>query len=225
MATKGPGHVYVLLEPMHPSFVKVGLTRKTTTARVKGLHGTSRAVPLIELWDEYVTDPELVEKAMHWRFAEERWTTRREFFSISPRVAISALMEEAAPYRLDRVVVGGYAPVLLRLHKAFPGIIDPLINDVAIVVDQGGVALRTTTRSGVGEETTVKAYLDFIYDGDEPIFTPDLSAEANAVRLLELDELTLVMCTSLVESSEAARIDRELNPYWTSMWQDLSDAD
>ncbi|SFU10137.1 hypothetical protein SAMN05660657_05690 [Geodermatophilus amargosae] len=58
--------------------------------------------------------------------------------------------------------------------------------------------------------------LNFMYDSDKPLFSSELSAAENADRLLDLDELTLVMCTNLINEEAAERIDRAQNLYWQS---------
>lgn len=225
MATKsqseGPGHVYVMLEPMHPTLVKLGLTRKGTAARVKSLDGTGRVVPLLAIWDEYVSDPERVEALLHQRFADQRPNSRREFFAIPPQVAIEALMEEAAPFRLEQARIKGFVDVIARLRERFPGIIDDWITSAAVLLDDIGVALRVTKRSGLDEETTTKSYLDFVYLDDEPVFNLELTAEDNAKRLLDLDEYSLVMCTNVVSEDEAERIAGEQSLYRTALWDSL----
>jgi hypothetical protein len=215
-----PGYVYVLLEPMNPSMVKIGLTRGPTSARVRALNGTGRAVPQVALWDEYVSDPEYVEGALHDLFTDSRVNRGREFFYVSPKAAIAALMDTAAPYRLEPFRHEGRIEVLPRLRATFGDIIRDEITSVEVLVTHQGVVLATTSRTASRDTKVVRSNLDFIYGGDDPIFSSDIPAEENAQRLLNLDELTLVMTTNLVSDADSHRIDREQNSDRTNPWLD-----
>ena len=220
-----PGHVYVLLEPLNPNMVKIGLTRSTTSRRVKTLHGTGRALALIALWDEYVSDPEHVESTLHERFAESRVNSRREFFYVAPKAAVAALMEVAAPYGLEPFHADGRVEVLGDLKKRFGDIFRDDLSSVELVVTHDGVFLVTSSRTAARDTVIVRSNLDFIYADDEPMFSEQLTAEDNARRLLELDEYSLIMTTDQVAEEHAHRIDREQNPYRTAAWFDQEDAD
>ena len=206
-----PGHVYVLLEPMSPGMVKIGLTRRSTERRVSKLYGTGRAVPLVALWDEYVSDPDYVESALHNHFAESRVNSRREFFYVTPKVAIAALIKEAGPYRVEPFRAQGRVEILPELQETYGAIFRKDLTSVEVLVTQESVLLVTT--SGTPADVAVlRSNLDFIYDDDEPLFTPELSANENAQRFLDLGEFTLVMTTDLVSAADANRIYREQNP-------------
>lgn len=220
-----PGHVYVLLEPLNPNMVKIGFTRSATSRRVKALHGTGRAVPLIVLWDEYVSDPGHVESTLHERFADSRVNRGREFFYVTPKAAVAALMEVAAPYRLEPFHVDGRVEILADLRERFGDIFRDDLISVELIVTHEGVFLVTSSRTAARDTVIVRSNLDFIYAGDEPVFSQQLTAEGNMQRLLELKELTLIMTTDLVAEEHAHRIDREQNPYWTATWFDHDGAD
>jgi len=217
------GYVYVLLEPLSPSMVKIGRTRRSTARRVGELHGTGRAMPLVALWDEYVSEAALVEQALHERFADSRVSRRREFFYVAPKVAIAALIETAMPYRLEPFRAEGRVAVLGALRRTFGHIIRDDLQSVELLVTRESVLLVTTHGSAARDTTVVRSNLDFIYDDEDPLFNPSMSAEENAAKLLALDELTLIMTTNLVSEEEAVRIGREQNPYWTELWRSLDD--
>ncbi|SFU10131.1 T5orf172 domain-containing protein [Geodermatophilus amargosae] len=143
MPTVGPGRVYVLLEPLKPKFVKIGFTRGETGERVRELHGTGRAVPLIAIWDEYVSDPERVEGALHSRFSEQRVSDKREFFAITPQTAVAALMHEAAPYRISPPWLEGHVNLFHRLYAKHGAILRSDIRRVEMIVTQEGVFILT----------------------------------------------------------------------------------
>jgi hypothetical protein len=218
----GPGRVYVLVHPMHPTMVKIGKTRRTTELRARELDTTGSALPLIVAWDEYVADPDKLEGELHTQFREARVTGRREFFWLPPKIAIAALIEAAEPRRLLPVRAEGRVELLQRLRQQFGDILRPELTDVALLVTDDGVVLAVSERAGARDVTETRTYLDFIYiDSDTPMFSAENDAEDNALQLLAMDELSLVMCTNLVTQEAAERIDAEQSSYRIGMWLDL----
>ena len=74
------GFVYVLFNPTITGMVKIGLSTDSSEARARALHTTGVADRFHVVYDELVSDCELVEYKMHTRFAELRHNSRREFF-------------------------------------------------------------------------------------------------------------------------------------------------
>ncbi|MDZ7969847.1 MAG: GIY-YIG nuclease family protein [Nostoc sp. DedSLP03] len=87
------GFVYVLLNPSFPDQIKIGLTEQTSELRAKQLRTTGVPTPFIVIYDELVSECELVERKLHQRFAAYRVSSDREFFRIPVREAVRALQE------------------------------------------------------------------------------------------------------------------------------------
>jgi hypothetical protein len=85
------GFVYVLSNPAMPGMVKVGRTRKLTESRAKELQTTGVPVACSVEFRALTSMPEAVEAATHEILAEFRVSSRREFFHVTPRVAIDAV--------------------------------------------------------------------------------------------------------------------------------------
>ncbi|WP_414552269.1 GIY-YIG nuclease family protein [Anabaena sp. CCY 0017] len=81
------GFVYVLLNPSFPDQVKIGRTEKDSEIRARKLWTTGVPTPFLVIYDELVSDCEVVESHLHERFAAYRVNSCREFFRIPVREA------------------------------------------------------------------------------------------------------------------------------------------
>src|SRR5260370_29156097 len=92
----GPGEVYVLHNcGLQEGLVKIGLTDRTARIRAAELRTTGVPRKFLVLYSQRVSNAREVEKRLHERFAEYRYSDDREFFFISPNRAIKALIREA----------------------------------------------------------------------------------------------------------------------------------
>jgi hypothetical protein len=90
------GYVYLLVNPAMPGMVKIGRTRRPPATRVAELSGaTGVPVPFVLLYDVRVPDAVAGEQYIH-RSLEERGARvagNREFFDVSPSVAVELLLQ------------------------------------------------------------------------------------------------------------------------------------
>lgn len=217
----------MLLNPAMPGLVKIGRTKRTADRRARELRTTGVPSPFVVLFDVFVDDVVRVEKAMHDRFESVRHDTKREFFRLAPREAICGLLEESAGFMKGSPFRGTRVDVTEALRAKRGPILRHDLSSVCMVQTADSVRLSVEVATGIGERTTIETDLGFIVDGayDEPLFSLADSLETNADRFVELDELSLVMCTQLVDDDQAHRIDREQNPYWTDLWNSVPDAE
>ncbi|QYG91763.1 GIY-YIG nuclease family protein [Iamia sp. SCSIO 61187] len=221
------GSVYVLYNPSMPGLLKIGRTKRTAERRARELRTTGVPSQFIVLFDVLVDDVDRVESAMHQRFAAARHDPKREFFRLAPREAISALLEESSAFLKGSPFQGSRLDITAALQASHGPILRDDLSTVCMVQTADSVKLAAEMLTGIGQRTTIETELGFIVDGsaDEPLFSLEDSLEVNAQRFVDLDELTLLMCTPLVHGDHAERIDHEQNPYWTALWDSLPDVD
>lgn len=86
------GFIYILSNELMPGIVKIGFTERTVAERVSELSShTGVAVPYREEESFPVTDPIMIEKAIHERLWKYRVNQNREFFRLSPNEAAIAV--------------------------------------------------------------------------------------------------------------------------------------
>ncbi len=205
------GLVYVMFNPSMPGLVKVGLTQGTAEDRARQLRTTGVAMPFIVLFEEYVSDVDLVERRVHEILDEHRVDSQREFFRCSPKVVIKCLIDTAQGFRMRPVDEGGSVDILDRLKERHGNIFRDDLTSAQILVTSDGVSLSEVFFEAESERrSTIEFSLGFISNGQEPIFQVGDSAAQNADRFIELDPLSLIMCTDLVRESDALRISREV---------------
>jgi hypothetical protein len=194
-----------------PGLVKVGFTQGTSEKRAKALRTTGVPTPFIVLYEEYVSDIDLVERLAHEILVQHRVDPRREFFRSSPKLVINSLIKAADGFRIGPTDVGGNVEILDRLKEKYGDIFRDDLISAQILVTSDGVLLREDFFDDLRERrSTVEFSLGFISNGEEPIFQVGDSAVDNADRFIELDPLSLIMCTDLVRESDALRISREV---------------
>jgi hypothetical protein len=100
------GYVYILVNPAFTGFVKIGKTIKDPEIRAKELScGTGIPAPFSVVWDILVDNCDEVERLIHRELSSYRARNDREFFSLSPKQAISAVRKLAGPYACEDEVV------------------------------------------------------------------------------------------------------------------------
>ncbi|MDF7673684.1 GIY-YIG nuclease family protein [Acetobacteraceae bacterium ESL0709] len=78
------GIIYVLINPVMPGLVKIGITASDLPSRMKALHTTGVPVPFECVCAKQVRDCAKVESALHMAFGDHRVNEKREFFRIDP---------------------------------------------------------------------------------------------------------------------------------------------
>lgn len=106
------GYVYVLFNPAIKGQVKIGKTTNAPETRAAELSTTGLPQEFVVAYAERVSDCDKVERLLHDKLSAVRVNPNREFFRLSVRDAIKAVLEVAAPYKLDEgEVVSTGSPV------------------------------------------------------------------------------------------------------------------
>jgi hypothetical protein len=86
------GHIYLLLNPTMPGYLKIGMTKRTPDERARELSQSSGvAVPYAVAYSEEVLNCEVAESMIHTRLAKFRVNRGREFFHLPLQEAIREL--------------------------------------------------------------------------------------------------------------------------------------
>jgi hypothetical protein len=220
----GPGDVYVLVHPLSPWLVKIGMTRGTVAERVRALSGTSMPVPFVVVCFRRFADPKAAERKLHDRFANRRFRENREFFVVPVPEAVDALLETAAHERaIPSDDLETRTEILADLVSRHGSIIDSSISGAAIVQDSTFVWLETRRALGNNDWSIRRTDLDFIGDGGaESVFLSSYNTSRNVAEFLDLDPYTLLICTDLIGEAAAPEVDRQHNPNFVSGWGDLN---
>lgn len=92
--------VYVLINQAMPNYTKIGRTNNLKQ-RLQQLHNTSVPLPFECVYAARVKDGIFVERQLHDAFANDRVSSKREFFEIAPERVVSALklaeLEDVTP--------------------------------------------------------------------------------------------------------------------------------
>jgi len=101
------GIIYIVVNQAMPGFIKIGKTDGDLAARIRSLNNTSVPLEFECFYAARVEDCEKVEALLHDAFADHRPNPKREFFTVAPERAKSALMiaalEDVTP-TIDEVV-------------------------------------------------------------------------------------------------------------------------
>lgn len=191
------GFVYILFNPAIPGKVKIGRTIGKPEARAKKLYTTGVAERFHVVYDELVSDCELVESKMHGRFAKFRYNKNREFFEIPIKAAVKELTEVAKPYLLPDSALTTRCEILPKLKKKFPKCLNVDLTSVSVVQlpDLYLLELRRKPSKDKHEELIERADLEFIA-GIEKSFPAGTDVRSNAPAFVE----TLNLATLLVIS-------------------------
>lgn len=95
-----PNYIYILSNPSLPTQIKIGKTTKSPRERLNQLSGTSLPTPFILEASFLVEDCHVAEKRAHQLLKKYRTNKKREFFELSPIVAIKAILPVIAPFEL-----------------------------------------------------------------------------------------------------------------------------
>lgn len=86
--------IYVMINPSMPRVVKIGKTTRSAEDRAKELSGSSSIpTPFIVIYERTVENCALAEAFIHAKLDQYRVSENREFFSISPAVAINTVIQ------------------------------------------------------------------------------------------------------------------------------------
>lgn len=194
------GFVYVMINPAMQGLVKIGLTKKSSSERTKGLRGTGVPDDFLVVYDELLTDCEYVEKRLHKRFDEYRYKPNREFFQIPIREAIRGLMEESVGFIVPRVGAEGGVEILPDLKKKYPSYLKPDFHSIKIT-HSGGVVYLESVRyrhEGLKDEIVERTDLSFIAEDDGDMFPVSRDPTDNARLFVhQLGEYAMIHCTEL----------------------------
>jgi hypothetical protein len=203
------GFVYVLLNPSFPDQVKIGRTEQTSELRARKLWTTGVPTPFIVVYDELVSDCQLVESRLHQRFAGYRVSPDREFFRIPVREAIRALQEEAAVYSVCGAALSNRVEILPSLEQKYREYLKPDIFAVAVVQLPDVCFLEITRRSypHLHDEIIERIDLAIIVSNKGEMFPTTDPIDINAKRFLDkLDAYDLIMTTSLFTKDACKQI-------------------
>jgi hypothetical protein len=93
---KGAGFVYVMVNPSMPGQVKIGFTNRKPEARVAELSAsTGVPTPFILVYWARFKSARVAERKVHKLLRKERVNASREFFRVSPKRAIDAVIKVA----------------------------------------------------------------------------------------------------------------------------------
>lgn len=202
------GFVYVLLNPAFPTMVKIGLTKDISETRARKISAAS-GVPtaFIVLFDALVSDIKEVEKTLHKQFATYRVNSKREFFSIPPKFAISALIDIAKKYPVTSVPSTAIDDFLPFFKSRFPHYTDPNILSIRLVTVPGSCYLRIERDLNNTEVFSEEELpLDGLQKPDR--ITPKV-IEHNAKLLATLDEYDWIMIANIFPEGVAVEIAKE----------------
>ncbi|GAA4092364.1 GIY-YIG nuclease family protein [Nonomuraea soli] len=93
MSTRTVGFVYVLSNESIPGIVKVGMTTKLAEDRARQLYATGVPLPFDVEFRALTSHPHEVEKRTHKFLKSFRVSPKREFFRVSPDLAIDAVRD------------------------------------------------------------------------------------------------------------------------------------
>lgn len=203
------GFVYILLNPSFHDQVKIGRTTDATENRALHLSRTSGLpTPFIVIYDEIVSDSEIVEHRLHQRFAGYRVSPNREFFRIPVKEAVKALREEARHFQISPLTIPERLEVLPQLQRRFLTVLKPDIVSAAIVQYSDICFLEITRRTSPQhrDEIIERIDLGIIGSPSGPMFPTTRSAEKNAAEFVQLDGYSLIMTTTLFTDEGAQAI-------------------
>lgn len=154
-------------------------------------------------------------------FSTRRVNPKREFFRIPLKEAIKALQQIAQRYQVTSNPPADYAAsqateILPRLRNLYPQYLRPEITSVKIVQKEDVCFIEITSRvhENLRDEKIERIDLEFISEGDLPMFDANRSTRENADKFVnELDAYSIIVCTTLFteEASKAIAAEFERN--------------
>lgn len=202
------GFVYVLLNPSFPKVVKIGLTKGAPEARARKI-SSATGVPtdFIVLYDVLVSDIQKAEKEIHAQFSDYRVKAKKEFFAITPKLAIRALIEIAERYPISPILPASTDDLLPVLKSRFPQFLDHNIFSIRMVTIPGSCYLKIGRNLNGAEEFSDEE-LPLSGLRTPEVVTPDV-VEHNAKILAELDEYSWIMVSNIFPQEVAQQIANE----------------
>jgi hypothetical protein len=94
------GFVYVMINPAHRDLVKIGGTERDPEQRAMELSSTGVPFEFVVVHSERVSDWSKVERLVHGKLRTARAAPNREFFRVTVREAIAAIIEISGPFLL-----------------------------------------------------------------------------------------------------------------------------
>jgi hypothetical protein len=202
-----PGEVYILHNcALRGGLLKIGLTARTAGIRAAELRTTGVPEKFLVLFSQRVSDASEVERRLHARFAEYRYSDDREFFFVSPSRAITALIEEAEAVGKDSRSADESANVLPALIEMYGPLLDPSLKSVTIEVGDGVPASVVSSTKRDGHEAVFRRDIDFLSGKDGPYFPSSGEAAVVAGLVLALGPYSLVTATPLFSRQGAQLI-------------------
>ncbi|MFJ4254115.1 GIY-YIG nuclease family protein [Microbacterium sp. NPDC090003] len=199
------GAVYVLHNCSMAGLVKIGMTTGTAEDRAKQLYTTGVPAPFVVLFSQPSRDPLKLERAVHEALAEFRDNTGREFFRVTPRRAIETIIAEAADdVPLMHPTAERDITVLLRTR--WGSALSQDLTHARLKHTAFGTTLIADFKNSLGSRLS-KTDLEIIWDDDAPFFAADMSVDEAAERFTELDAVTLLMTTDLLDPAVGEAID------------------
>lgn len=86
------GFVYVLRNPRDPDLAKIGFTTRLAEDRAKELSGSSVPAQFEVVFSAPTSHPRELERYAHQKLADFRFNDKREFFEVTPEIAIETIM-------------------------------------------------------------------------------------------------------------------------------------
>jgi hypothetical protein len=195
MLAMAQGFVYILLNPSFPDQIKIGRTEKGAELRAKQLQTTGVPTPFILIYDELVSECEMVEHILHVRFAAYRTSADREFFRIPIREAIRVLQEVAAKYKVGDLELLDRVDILSSLEQRYGSLLKADITSVQIIQLADAYFLEVTRKPYAGKDQVIERIDLWVFGGEEGNMFPAVSSINMAAHrfLNELDDYDLIM--------------------------------
>ncbi|MBQ0926678.1 GIY-YIG nuclease family protein [Saccharopolyspora endophytica] len=197
MAT--PGEVYILHNcEKKGSPVKIGWTSGSAEDRAAKLSGTSVTEPFIVLYSTRVPDARRVERRLHARFAEYR-IGRKEFFRVSPKHAIQALLEESGIVPVEPERTPEIFDLTAAVTKQYGSLLKHDLTRAELHHDGTSTTLVCTFGRDDRDKVISRRDVDFLAtENEEPLFTATRNSwEAGrtflALRPLDIAEFTTLL--------------------------------
>lgn len=209
------GFVYVMINPAMPGLIKIGLSRRSSEERANDFRGTALPDDFIVVYDELVSDCELVEERIKTRFKEYRYKPNREFFTIPIREALRGLMDESQGFVVPRINGNDGVEILPDLLRKYPYYLKPDFYSIKITHTRDGVVYLESVRrsnSQLRDELVERLDLGFITDSGGEMFCISRSPNDNArIFVHQLDDYSMSQCTDLFTHEACISISKQHN--------------
>jgi T5orf172 domain len=188
MESRTVGFTYVLSNPAMPGMVKVSYTTALAEERVRELHPRDIPLPYAVEFEALTSFPEEVEARAHQMLGSHRVAKDREFFSVTPELAVEAVRDAM----LDAAGLGAWSAG--KVHQVRDG------DRIALTVQEGDMFVVLAYPSRAAERAVALDLWQAHSDGDLLELTAgdapgpaglsdhDIRAELDPVPPLERDE-------------------------------------